>query len=119
VGKDLRKVATSDEASGVFNAAGKAIGRVLTCATDMGIGWTDGMIKSIASPDKPADFRPRGLCCGFVLVDRPIPVGETVELRDARRRIEVTIMNDIRPDRTARKPMRQMFSKEDENERDQ
>ena len=114
VGKDLRKVATSDEASGVYDSEGKAIGRILTCATDMGIGWVDGVIKSIASPDKPTGFMPRGLGCGFVLVDRPIPVGETVELRDARRRIKVTITTDIRPDRTARKPMRQMLSKEDE-----
>lgn len=110
VGQDLRKVATSDEASGVFDGAGKAIGRILTCATDIGIGWVDGQIKSIASPDKPAGFKPRGLSCGFVLVDRPLAIGETVELRDARRKIRVAITSDIRPDRTARKPMSQMLS---------
>lgn len=110
VGDDPRKVATSDEASGVYNPDGKAIGRILTCATDMGIDWAAGEIKSIASPDKPADFKPRGLSCGFVLVDRPIPVGEIIELRDARRKISVTITTDIRPDRTARKSMRQMLS---------
>jgi aminomethyltransferase len=110
VGNDLRKVATDDSASGVYTAEGKAIGRILTCATDMGIGWVAGEIKSIASPDKPADFKPRGLSCGFVLVDRPFPVGETIELRDARRKIKVTITTDIRPDRTARRPMSEMLS---------
>ena len=110
VGRDLRKVSTGDEASGVYDTQGKRIGRILTCATDMGIGWAAGEIVSIASPDKPADFKPRGLCCGFVQVDRPIDVGETVELRDNRRKIKVTITTDIRPDRTARKPMGQMLS---------
>ena len=111
VSKDLRKVATSDEVSGVYDSGGKVIGRILTCATDMGIGWAAGEIKSIASPDKPADFKPRGLCCGFVKVDRPIAVGEAVELRDARRKITVTITTDIRPDRTARRPMSQMLTR--------
>jgi aminomethyltransferase len=76
----------------------------------MGIGWAADEIKSISSPDKPADFKPRGLSCGFVLVDRPIKVGETIELRDARRKIFVTITTDIRPDRTARKSISQMLS---------
>jgi aminomethyltransferase len=110
VGRDLRKVATSDEASGVFDKQGNRLGRILTCATDMGIGWAAGEIKSLASSDKPADFKPRGLCCGFVLVDRPFPVGETIELRDARRKIFVSITTDIRPDRTARKSISQMLS---------
>jgi aminomethyltransferase len=110
VGKDLRKVGTMDEASGVFDAQGNRIGRILTCATDMGIGWVAGEIKSIASPDRPADFKPRGLCCGFVQVDRSISIGDTIELRDARRKIRVTITTDIRPDRTARHPMGQMLS---------
>ncbi len=110
VGKDLRKVSTGDDASGVYDSQGKPMGTILTCATDMGIGWVAGEICSIASPDKPADFKPRGLCCGFVKVDRSIEVGETIELRDARRKIKVTITTDIRPDRTARKPMGQMLS---------
>lgn len=110
VGKDLRKVATTDEASGVYDSAGNRMGRILTCATDMGIGWAAGEIKSIASPDAPTDFKPRGLCCGFVQVDKALPVGETIELRDARRKIKVTITTDIRPDRTARKPIGNMLS---------
>jgi aminomethyltransferase len=113
VGNDLRKVATSDDASGVYDSSGKAIGRILTCATDMGIGWAAGEIKSIASPDKPAEFKPRGLCCGFVQVESPIPAGETIELRDARRKISVTVTTDIRPDRTARRSMRQMLAPND------
>ncbi|MDJ0782598.1 MAG: aminomethyl transferase family protein [Desulfosarcinaceae bacterium] len=110
VGKDLRKVASGDDASGVYDGQGNRIGAILTCATDMGIGWSGGEIVSIASPHQPADFKPRGLSCGFVQVNQPLPVGETIELRDARRKIQVTITTDIRPDRTARKPMGQMWT---------
>ncbi len=106
VGKDLRKV--TGDACEVYDPDGNRLGEVLTCATDMGIGWVDGRIVSVASPDKPADFKPRGLCCGFIKIDRPLAVGREVELRDKRRKIRVTIADDIRPDRTARRPMKEM-----------
>jgi aminomethyltransferase len=35
--------------------------------------------------------------------------GDRIEIMDRRRRIPVTIVNDIRPDRTARKPIAEMI----------
>jgi aminomethyltransferase len=103
-GYDLRKVSTGETAE-VHIEGGPAIGRVLTCATDMAIGRLDGNIFSICSPDIPPDFKPRGLCCGFIKVNRPINAGETVILKDNHRSVKVEIVKDIRPDRTARKPL--------------
>jgi aminomethyltransferase len=100
-GQDLRKVSTADPAV-VLDENGKQIGQVLTCATDMAIGRHDGRIYSVASPDKPAGFKPRGLCCGFVKVSVPAAAGQAVFLKDNRRQIEVEIVDDIRPARTAR-----------------
>lgn len=108
VGNDLRKVSTADPAA-VLDADGNEIGQVLTCVTDMGIGRHEGRIYSLASPDKPAGFKPRGLCCGFVKVKAPLSPGQTVELRDNRRKLSVTIVEDIRPDRTARRPITEMI----------
>jgi aminomethyltransferase len=108
VGRDLRKV-SAGEGSRVMTREGDNIGTVLTCATDMGIGIQDGKILSVASPDKPADFNPRGLCCGFVKVSIKLPVGRQVDIADGRRTIPVTIVNDIRPHRTARRPMADMI----------
>jgi len=101
-GYDLRKIPVSDQAY-VADASGNKIGRILTCVSDMGIGCHENRIYSIASPDKPENFTPKGLCCGFVRVGEKLPPGEIVELRDARRKIKVMIVDDIRPDRTARK----------------
>ena len=100
-GNDLRKVSTHDSTA-VVDFNGETIGTVLTCATDMAIGRHEGRIFSIASADKPAGFVPRGLCCGFVKVDRPLPPGTAVGIKDGRRSIEVEIVTDIRPARTAR-----------------
>ena len=107
-GNDLRKI-SAGEGSRVIDADGQTIGTVLTCATDMGIGRHDGEIFSVASPDKPADFTARGLCCGFVKVNRKLSVGQHVDLADSRRKITVTIVDDVRPHRTARKPMAEMI----------
>jgi aminomethyltransferase len=107
VGKDLRKI-SAGEGSRVIDAENRAIGTVLTCATDMGVGLHGGKIFSVASPNKPQGFKAKGLCCGFVKVDRQLPVGQTVDIADSRRQITVTIVEDIRPHRTARKPMADM-----------
>ena len=104
VGYDLRKVAAGDS-SEVYIEGEQSIGRVLTCATDMAIGRVDGKIFSIASPNKPTEFNPRGLCCGFIKVNKPIKTGEKVALKDKNRSVMVEIVKDIRPDRTARKPL--------------
>jgi aminomethyltransferase len=109
-GFDLRKVSTADPAA-VVDDTQRDIGRVLTCATDMAIGRHEGRIFSIASPDKPADFTPRGLSCGFVKVTKPLMPGQIVRLKDKRRTVEVEIVDDIRPDRTARKPLSKFMGK--------
>lgn len=108
VGNDLRKVSMEDPAA-VLDLGGTEIGRVLTCVTDMGIGRHEDRIYSIASPNKPENFKPRGLCCGFIKVTSKLETGRTVEIKDNRRKLKVTIVEDIRPDRTARRPMKEML----------
>ncbi|HSO19641.1 MAG TPA: aminomethyl transferase family protein [Desulfosarcina sp.] len=108
VGKDLRKI-TAGEESRVIDADGRNIGKVLTCATDMGIGRHEGAIFSVASPDLPQGFKAKGLCCGFVKVVRRLKPGEHVDIADNRRSITVTVTEDVRPDRTARRPIARMI----------
>lgn len=105
-GNDLRKVTLP---AVVLDADGAEIGTVLTCATDMAIGRHQDRIYSIASPDKPEDCKIKGLCCGFVKVQKPLATGTVLELKDARRKITVCVEDDIRPNRTARKPMKDML----------
>ena len=62
----------------------------------------NGKIVSTASPDKPADFKPKGLVAGYVRVDRKLEPGTKITLKDDRRSIEVEVVADIRPGRTAR-----------------
>jgi aminomethyltransferase len=104
VGNDLRKVDTHDAA--VFDASGKEIGKVLTCVTDVAIGRHLGKIYSVATPGKPEGLTIKGLSCGFVKVAPQLAPGTVVELRDRRRSIQVAIETDVRPDRTARKALK-------------
>ena len=108
VGADLRKVSTGDPAV-VLDTTGTEIGIVLTCVTDMGIDHHQGRLFSIASPGKPQDFHPRGLCCGFIKVKAPLQPGTEVVLKDKRRKLRVAVVADIRPDRTARRPIQEML----------
>jgi aminomethyltransferase len=108
VGKDPRKVSPGDPAV-VLDADGNEIGVVLTCVADLAIGREGGRIYSAASPDRPEGFKPRGLCCGFVRVRSRLLPGDTVELKDNRRAIGVTIANDVRPARTARRSIREFM----------
>jgi aminomethyltransferase len=108
VGRDPRK-ASPGEATRAADSEGRELGRVLTCVTDMGIGWHKGRVYSLTSPDRPEGFQPRGLCCGFVLLDEPLDYGREIELRDARRKLPICITRDIRPDRTARAPIRSLL----------
>lgn len=105
-GNDLRKVTLP---ATVLDSDGKEIGTVLTCATDMAIGRCGDRIYSVASPDTPADCKIKGLCCGFVKVSKELSPGQEVTLQDARRKIAVRIQEDIRPDRTARIPLKKML----------
>jgi aminomethyltransferase len=107
-GSDFRKVSAEDPAV-VLDSEGHEIGRVLTCVTDMGIGRQGDRIYSVASPDKPQEFKPKGLCCGFVKVKSRMAPGQNIDIKDNRRKLTATIVDDIRPDRTARRPIAEML----------
>ncbi|PIE66550.1 MAG: glycine cleavage system protein T [Desulfobacterales bacterium] len=110
-GFDPRKI-TASESSYVTDEKDERIGRILTCATDVACGRVDGKLISIATAEadgKPEGFTPKGISCGFVKVDRKLEAGELVFLVDGKRKIKVEIRKDIRPDRTARKPMAEML----------
>ena len=104
-GNDLRKVSLP----AAVISAGEEIGTVLTCATDMAIGRHEGRIYSISSNDKPEALKIKGLSCGFVKVNKPLEQGDVIELKDNRRKLKVRIENDVRPNRTARKPLKDML----------
>jgi aminomethyltransferase len=104
-GFDPRKIGTG-EGSYVASATGEKLGTILTCTTDMAIGRVDGEIVSVAA--RP-DFTAKGLCCGFVLVEQPIALGEEVVLTEGKRKIMVEIRADVRPNRTARSPIGKML----------
>lgn len=108
VGYDLRKVSVQDPAI-VLSETGEKIGHVLTCVTDMAISRVEDKIYSISSPDKPEEFVPKGLCCGFIKVKERLFPGHIVELKDNRRTIKVMITDDIRPGRSARNPIDRML----------
>lgn len=105
VGYDVRKVAVGEDNPLVLDRKNHQIGIVLSCVSEMAIGRHGDRIYSINSPDKPEGFVPRGLSCGFIKVRTELAPGEVVLLKDARREVEVEIVPDIRPDRTARSPM--------------
>ena len=107
-GDNVCKVRSADQPV-VLDAVENAIGSVLTCVTDMGIGWYKDKIYSVSSSGKPAGFTPHGLCCGFVKVKKKLEPGQTLFLQDKRRTIRVRVVNDIRPHRTARQPINEMF----------
>ncbi|MGD9825074.1 aminomethyltransferase family protein [Desulfobacter sp.] len=100
-GDSLRKVGPG-HASRVLTAQGQDIGRVLTCATDMGIFWHEDRIVSINTPNLPPDVKIKGLACGFVMVNQPLDMGTRLTLAEGKRKIGVRLVADIRPDRTAR-----------------
>jgi aminomethyltransferase len=103
-GNSLRKVAAG-ETTGVYDYNQEQIGHVLTCVTDMGITWHDGRIVSIASPNLPDNIKIKGIACGFVMVSRQLEPGTQLTLKEGKRTIDVSIVQDIRPDRTARKKL--------------
>ncbi len=109
-GFDPRKIVPGPDTA-VLDGSDRTVGRILTCATDMAIGRIDDRIVSIATPTaagRPEDFKARGLCCGFVLVSQHFNPGDKLFLTDGKRKIPIEIRLDIRPDRTARRPMREM-----------
>lgn len=109
-GYDPRKVSVHDPAV-VLGPDGTDLGIVLTCVADMAIGRVGDRIYSVASPDKPEGFKAKGLSCGFVRVRHRLPPGQVVELKDKRRKIRAVIVEDIRPHRTALRPMSFMIER--------
>jgi aminomethyltransferase len=107
-GDNVCKISSAKQ-SVVLDSDENAIGSVLTCVTDMGIGRHQDKIYSIASPNKPRGFTPHGLCCGFVKVRKKLESGQTLFLQDNRRTIRVRIVKNIRPDRTARRALNEML----------
>jgi aminomethyltransferase len=107
-GFDLRKITVCGDTA-VIDQDGNCMGQVLTCVTDMAIGRHENRIFSIGSPDKPSGFKPAGLSCGYVKVDRPLDIGRIIRIKDKRREIPVMIVDNIRPDRTARIAIQKMF----------
>ncbi len=105
-GFDPRKIAAGEQ-SYVTTESGERLGKILTCTTDMAIGRVDGEIVSIAGNK---EFQAKGLCCGFVLLDKKCEPGEKVVLTDGKRKIKVEIRADVRPDRTARSPINTMLA---------
>jgi len=101
-GETLRKVAAGENTL-VIDEKENTIGRVLTCATDMGISRYENKIVSLASPGLPEDVKIKGISCGFVMVSKQLEPGTKLELKEGKRSIKVTVVSDIRPDRTARK----------------
>lgn len=83
---------------------GESTGTVLTCATDMAIDLVDGKVISVTSPNAPEGFTPKGLACGFVKVKTALDPSTRLTLKDKRREITVTVVTDIRPNRSARIP---------------
>jgi len=100
-GDSLRKVAAGGVGR-VLTEQGRDIGRVLTCATDMGIFRHKDRIVSINTPNLPHDIKIKGLACGFVMVNQPLDMGTRLTLAEGKRNIGVRLISDIRPDRTAR-----------------
>ena len=58
---------------------------------------------------EPLTLKIKGLSCGFIKVNKQLALGDVIELKDSRRKLKVRIENDIRPNRTARKPLKDML----------
>ena len=107
-GFDPRKVMPGEDVI-VLDETLESIGTVLTCATDMAIDRHEGKIYSVASEDKPADMKFRGLCCGFIKTTCQLTPGQIVFLQAGKRKLKVEIVEDIRPGRTARRALSKMI----------
>ncbi len=107
-GYNPRKIVISENTY-VTDESGANLGVILTCATDMAIDRVDGKIVSIASTDDK-NFAPKGLSCGFIKINKNLAPGSEVILTDGKKKkIPVRVEKDIRPGRTARKPMKDML----------
>ncbi|MFH2093922.1 MAG: aminomethyltransferase family protein [Pseudomonadota bacterium] len=108
VGDSLRKVGAGKNTR-VIHSSGNDIGFVLTCATDMAITWVNDQIISINSKNISDSIPIKGISCGFVHVSQKLETGSRLTLVDGKRNISICIVNDIRPDRTARRPIKEFI----------
>jgi len=107
VGFDVRKLRGG---TGDVLLEDDVIGKVLSCVTEVSITRIDNKILSISSKDLPADVKVKGLVAGFFKVDKQLEVNQIVKLTDGKRELKVEIVNSIRPDRTARKAIKNIRS---------
>ncbi|MBW1615866.1 MAG: aminomethyl transferase family protein [Deltaproteobacteria bacterium] len=98
-GYNLRKIPALSK---VYDANQEKIGTVLTCATDIAIDRNEDKIFCITSKNISEKKTPKGLSCGFVKVNRKLNCGDKILLSDNKRKIKAEIVEDIRPNRTAR-----------------
>ncbi len=112
-GFDPRKIPL-DGNSVVTTADGKEVGSVLTCTTDMAIGRFNDEIISVAERKKDENGKqivPKGLSCGFVLVNQAFAVGQKLFMVNGKRKIQIEIRDDIRPARSGRIAIKQLVGK--------
>ena len=101
VGFDLRKVQTA-KSPVVVAGDGKKIGTVLTCVTDIALERYGGTIVNHGRQESLSGSAVKGLSCGFLRTESPLSCRDKVTIDDGIRKIDVEIVNDIRPLRTAR-----------------
>lgn len=106
-GFDPRKITISEE-SCVVAGSGRVIGEILTCTTDMAMERQGG---AIIRADIAGELKLKGLSCGFVLLYERCGYGDLVWLKSGKRKIEVELRRDLRPQRTARLPVKKMLGK--------
>ncbi len=107
VGFDVRKLHNS---VGDVKLDNSVIGSVLSCVTEVSLTRVDSEILSIKSKTLPENSKVKGLVAGFIKVNRPLNYKDIVLLSDGKRELKVEIVENIRPDRTARKAIKNIRS---------
>ena len=107
VGFDVRKL---HGGTGTVQLDNKNIGEVLSCVSEVALTRIDGEIISIASDSVPRDHKVKGLVAGFFKVNKELSYGQIVNLSDGKRTLKVEVVQNIRPNRTARKAIKNMRS---------
>lgn len=107
VGFDVRKL---HDGTGDVKINNEVIGSVLSCVTEVSIIRVDSEILSISSKQFPVGTKVKGLVAGFLKVNRKLDIKNIVILSDSKRELKVEIVDNIRPDRTARKAIKNIRS---------
>lgn len=107
VGYDVRKL---HNGHGDVFSLDKKIGEVLSCITEVSITRYKNKIYSISSPNLPADHLVKGLVAGFIKVDVELDIGCPLSISDQKRSLKVEVVDNIRPNRTAKKSIEEIRS---------